>query len=364
MTGAAQSEIDGRADDGFAAWLAASGGTVAVTTYQAGKVVFLGWDGTRVTMLPRDFDRPMGLASAGPRLVLATRHAVTLFADAPLLAPDFRPDGNVRYNALFLPRVTYYTGDLSTRDVAIAADGVWLCSARFSCLARLSPDVNFVPAWRPPFVSEVVPEDRCHLNGLCLSDGRPVYVTCLGETDARHGWRDGKSTGGVVVHVPTGEVVARGLSMPHSPRLHEGRLWVLNSGAGEVGVVDPSTGRFEAVAELPGYVRGLCPVGPSVLVGLCQIRERHLFGGLPVRARHPQLLCGMAVLDTRTGRRVGLFEFTAGVHEVFEVRFLPGVRRGMIVGPEKEQARQALTAPDFAYWLRPENQEPVHLDPK
>lgn len=355
--------IDGRADDGFARWLATSGGTVAVTTYQAGKVVLLGADGDRVSMLPRQFDKPMGLATDGPRLALATRHAVTLFTDAPLLAPDYRADRVVRYDALFLPRVSYHTGDLNTHDLAFAPDGLWICATRFSCLARLGSEFSFVPAWKPPFVSDVVPEDRCHLNGLCLLDGRPEYVTCLGTTDAPGAWRAAKADGGVVVHVPSGEVIARGLSMPHSPRLHGGRLWVLNSGRGEVGVVDPKAGRFEPVAGLPGYVRGLCPVGPWLLVGLCQIRERHIFGGLPVQSAHAQLLSGVAVLDARTGRAVGLFQFTAGVQEVFEVRFLPGVRRGMIVGPEKEQAKQAFTAPEFAYWLRPENELPLAAEP-
>ena len=352
------------ADAGFAGWIAAFPGAVAVTTYQAGKVVLFGWDGSRVTVLPRHFDKPMGLAVAPPapgrpaRLALATRHVVTLFADAPLLAPDFFPDRREAYDALYLPRVSYHTGDLNAHDLAFAADGLWAVNTRFGCLARLSDEYSFVPAWKPPFVTELAPEDRCHLNGLCVAGGRPRYVTALGETDTPGGWRAGKATGGVVVDTDTGAVVVRGLAMPHSPRWHQDRLWVLNSGAGELLAVDPRDGRAETVAALPGYLRGLAFAGPHALVGLCQVRERHIFGGLPVQSRFPRLRCGVALVDLRSGRPAGLLEFTAGCTELFEVAVLPGPRRLMITNLDREETRQAFPAPGFAYWLRPANELP------
>ena len=153
--------------------------------------------------------------------------------------------------------------------------------------------------------------------------------------------------------VESGEVLVRGLSMPHSPRWHDGSVWVLNSGVGELWRVDPRGGRHEVICALPAYLRGLCFVGPYALVGMCTIRETHIFGGLPVQARHARLLCGVAVIDTRSGATVGSFEFASGCTEVYDVQFLPGVHRPMIVNPEREQARQAFTAPDFSYWLRP-----------
>jgi uncharacterized protein (TIGR03032 family) len=344
--------------DGFAAWLAGTDGSVALTTYQAGKVVLAGWDGHRVTVLPRDFDKPMGLAADGPRLLLATRHEVILLADAPALARDFRPEDPGRYDALYLPRVRYCTGDLNVHDVAFGRGGPWVCATRFSCLARLSPEYSSVPAWHPPFVSAVVPEDRCHLNGLAVADGVPRYVTCLGETDTPGGWRPGKAGGGVLVDVADGSVRLRGLSMPHSPRWHGGRLWLLDSGRGELVVADPGAGAREVVCGLPGYLRGLCLVGPYALVGLCQIRERHIFGGLPVQQRHAKLLCGVAVVDARTGGTVGLLEFTAGCQEIFDVAWLPGVRRPMLLNPTHPAQMEAFTAPDFSYWLRPANRLP------
>jgi uncharacterized protein (TIGR03032 family) len=202
----------------------------------------------------------------------------------------------------------------------------------------------------------VVPEDRCHLNGLAMVGGAPGYVTCLGATDDVGGWRENKAAGGVVVDVRSNEVVLRGLSMPHSPRWYKDQLWLLNSGAGELWAADVKTGRHVVVCALPAYLRGLSFAGPYALIGMCQIRERHIFGGLPVQQKHPRLLCGVAVVDLRSGAVAGMFEFTGGVQELFEVQFLPDVHRPMIVGPEKQQAREAFTAPDFSYWLRPSNE--------
>jgi uncharacterized protein (TIGR03032 family) len=161
----------------FATWLQQANSTVAATTYQAGKVVFLSWDGQQVSLLARQFDKPMGLTVNGSQMALGTRHHVTLLADAPLLARDYLPEHPGRYDGLFLPRVSYHTGDLNVHDLAFGKAGLWLVNTRFSCLAGLSHSHCFVPRWKPPFVSEIAPEDRCHLNGLAMVDGEPRFVT-------------------------------------------------------------------------------------------------------------------------------------------------------------------------------------------
>ncbi|MBN2021738.1 MAG: TIGR03032 family protein [Pirellulales bacterium] len=349
-------QITCAAGDGFVAWMAAARGSVVVSTYQAGKVAALGWDGARVTLLMREFDKPLGMAARDGRMVLATRNDVWFLANAPLLAPDYLEDQPGRYDALYLPRATYHTGDVNAHDVAFGRDGLVVVNSRFSCLSHLSTDHSFTPTWRPPFVTDLVPEDRCHLNGLAMVDGRPKYVTALGTTDAPGAWREKKATGGVVIDVETSEIVARGLAMPHSPRWHAGRLWLLNSGEGALVVVDPATGRCETVCRLPGYLRGLSFVGRHALVGLCQIREKHLFGGLPVQTQWDRLRCGVAVVDLEAGREVGLFEFTQGCEELYDVHFLPGALRPMILNLDKPAARQAMTNPESSYWLRPSSE--------
>jgi uncharacterized protein (TIGR03032 family) len=193
--------------------------------------------------------------------------------------------------------------------------------------------------------------------------GRPKYVTALGATDTPGGWRENKASGGVLIDVETGQVVVDSLSMPHSPRWHEGRLWVLNSGTGELLAVDPETGRYEVVCGLPGYVRGLCLAGPFALVGMCKIREKHIFGGLPIQQRLERLTCGVAVVDLRGGSLLGLFEFTSGCEELYDVQFLPGVRRPTILNLDKPAVYEAVTNPDSSYWLRASQQRPVDGPP-
>jgi len=341
----------------FVGWLAEAGGSLAVSTYQAGKVAMIGFDGRQVSLLMRQFDKPLGLAVRGNRVALATRYDLWMFANAPPLAYDYLENEPGRYDALFLPRTTYHTGDLHTHDLAFADDGLWLVNTRFSCLCRLSCDFSFEPVWKPAFVSDVVPEDRCHLNGLGVCGGRPRWVTALGTTDTPGGWRENKACGGVLIDVDSNEVVTGGLSMPHSPRWHEGRLWLLNSGAGELLCVDPESGERTVVCRLNGYLRGLCFVGPFAVVGLSKIREKHIFGGLPVQERAAgPLQCGVAVVDTRRGEPVGLFEYTAGCEEIYDVQYLPGIFRPTILNLDKPAVREAITNPESSFWLRKSNE--------
>jgi uncharacterized protein (TIGR03032 family) len=345
----------------FANWISQANGSLAVTTYQAGKVVLIGWDPklNQVTLLPRDFDKPMGLARTvnAKRLALATRHSVVLLADAPLLAQDYLEDQKGKYGALYLPRAEYFTGDLNIHDLGFDAHKhLWLVNTRFSCLSRLSDEHSFLPDCKPPFISEIVPEDRCHLNGLAMVNGRPKYVTCLGESNTVGGWRDNKASGGILIDIESNEIVLRGLSMPHSPRWHDKKLYLLNSGAGELWSFDPQSKSHQIICQLPGYLRGLSFTGNFALVGLCQIREKHIFGGLPVQQREKKLLCGVAIIDLNTNQQVAFFEFTAGVQELYEVLFLSEMHRPMILNREREATREAFTAPAFSYWLRPSSE--------
>ncbi len=350
-----QSRIECRIDPQFAQWQSQLPGSLAITTYQAGKLALLGWRDGQSHLMMRQFTKPMGLAVGPDKLALATQHEITLFANASLLANHFIPQQPGKYDALFLPRATYFTGDLNVHDLSFAEDGLWFVNTRFSCLSALSKDFSFVPRWKPDFVSEIVPEDRCHLNGLAVVDGKPKYVTCLGESDEVGGWRARKANGGALIDVQTNQVVLRHLSMPHSPRWHDGRLWLLNSGAGELLTLDPVSGQVDVVCGLPAYLRGLCLIGRYAVIGLCQIREKHIFGGLPVQQKHSRLMSGLAVVDLPTGKLVGTFEFTSGCTEIYDVQYLHHFRCANILNASHESTRQAFTAPSFAYWLRPEN---------
>jgi uncharacterized protein (TIGR03032 family) len=329
--------------DSFVALLQQLGSSLLVSTYQANKLLVARVAGAGLSMLVRTFDRPMGLAVAGRRLAIGTRKEVWFLRDAPDIAPRMEPAGH--HDACFLPRLSHVTGDLGIHEIAWATDELWLVSTRFSCLATLHPDYSFVPRWRPSFVTALAAEDRCHLNGVAVVGGTPRYVTALGTTDVRDGWRAEKPHGGCVMDVPSGEFVTRGLSMPHSPRWHDGRLWLLESGTGQLVLVDQATGRRQRVAELPGFARGLALSGPYAFVGLSKIRKTSAMDGVPLAERREQLKCGVAVVDLRNGQVIGMLEFQTAVEEIFDVQLLPGLRFPEVIGFQQETIQHTFVVP-------------------
>ncbi|HEX5102183.1 MAG TPA: TIGR03032 family protein [Pirellulaceae bacterium] len=316
--------------DSFVELLQQLGATLLVTTYQANKLLAVRACENGLSTLVRTFDRPMGLAVDGSRLALGTRKEVWFFRNASDIAPKIDPLG--KHDACFLPRSSHVTGDVGIHEIAYAGGELWLVSTRFSCLATLHPDYSFVPRWRPPFITALAAEDRCHLNGLAMVEGRPTFVTALGTTDQRDGWRANKPQGGCIIDVTSGEFVARGLSMPHSPRWHNGQLWVLESGTGTLLRVDLITGKAETIARMPGFARGLALCGPWALVGLSKIRPTSAMDGVPLASRRNELKCGISVVDLRNGQTFALLEFQSAVEEIFDIQLLPGLHFPEIVG--------------------------------
>lgn len=329
---------------GLAELLEVNGISLLVSTYQAGKLMAVRGSQGKISTLLRSFDRPMGLALRGNRdLALGTRYQTWLFRNAPDIAIQLDPPG--KYDACFIPRLCFVTGDIRGHEMAWVGDELWIVNTHFSCLCTLHADYSFIPRWRPPFVSEMTPEDRCHLNGLVVLDGKPKYATALGETNTKDGWRPNKASGGILIDIPSGEIVCRGLSMPHSPRVYAGRLWILNSGTGGLGLIDPATGKHETVIELPGFTRGVAFFGPYAFVGTSMIRETSQFGGLPIAAKRPELKCGLWVVDLRTGQVVQFMQFEAGVEEIFAVEVLPGMRFPEILGFQQDTVQGAFLIP-------------------
>ena len=329
--------------DSFAALLQQLGASLLVSTYQANKLIAVRASGSGLSTLVRTFDRPMGLAVDSGRLAIGTRKEIWFLRNAPDIAPQIEPAGT--HDACFLPRTSHVTGDIGVHEIAWAGEELWLVSTRFSCLCTLDPDYSFVPRWRPPFITALAAEDRCHFNGLALVAGQPGFVTALGTTDTRDGWRADKPHGGCIMDVPSGEFVTRGLSMPHSPRWHDNRLWVLESGTGSVVHVDRATGQRETVAQLPGFARGMAMVGPWAFVGLSKIRPTSAMDGVPLATRRNELKCGIAVIDLRSGQTAAFLEFQTAVEEIFDVQILPGLRFPEVMGFQKDAINHTFVVP-------------------
>jgi uncharacterized protein (TIGR03032 family) len=307
------------------------GATVILTAPHSGNLILVAVAGGKPAISFHTFERVMGVAADPDVLAVCTRSEVWFARNAPDIAAKLEPRGH--HDACYLTRACHYTADVQGHEAAWAGGEVWLVNTLFNCLCTLHDRYSFAPRWRPPFITQLVPEDRCHLNGLAVAGGRPAYVTAAAETDVRQGWRPVKGTGGCVIDVATGETVVRGLCMPHSPRVAGGRLYLTDSGTGRLVSADVTSGRVETVAAVPGFARGLAVCGTLAFVGLSRIRPTSDMTGLPVAAHPDRLTCGLAVVDLNAGRVVADLTFTSPVDEIFDVQLLPGVRRPFLAGP-------------------------------
>lgn len=332
-----------RVSPGFRDWLVAQRISLAVSTYQSGRLFLIGpGPGPRLWISQRAFPRSMGLWSDTQSLWLASAFQLWRLENA--LEAGQRQAGCDR---LFVPRAAFTTGDVDAHDVAVEASGrVVLVSSRFSCLATLSPGWSIQPFWQPWFVTRMAPDDRCHLNGVALVGGRCRYVTVCGQTDAPEAWRAVREEGGAVLDVDGNEPLATGLSMPHSPRFDGSRLWLLESGRGRLGWIDPSGGRFEPVAFCPGYARGLAFSGRYAVVGVSKPRRGRTFVGLPLddelARRRERARCGLLVIDRDSGRLAHWLQIVSGTDELYDVVLLPDVSQPRALACTAQEVRHRI----------------------
>jgi uncharacterized protein (TIGR03032 family) len=309
----------------------------------------------------------MGLYAHNSSLYMSSLYQLWRLENA--LEPGQIADG---YDAVYVPQVGYITGDLDIHDVVLVEPpqppkhrgeqqvepqfpslnngrlgGVVFVNTLFSCLATISETKSFVPFWKPPFISKLAAEDRCHLNGLAMRDGQPRYVTAVSQSDVADGWRDKRKDGGCVMDISTNQAIATGLSMPHSPRWYKDKLWLLNSGRGEFGYLDLERGVFEAVAFCPGYLRGLSFCGDFAVVGISKPRHNKTFSGLALdeqlQAKQAQARCGLLVIDLRSGDIVHSLRIEGVVEELYDVQVLPGVRQPMAIGLKTDEIRRVIS---------------------
>ncbi|SEH04472.1 TIGR03032 family protein [Candidatus Venteria ishoeyi] len=327
-------------DPEFAALISHLGCTLALSTYQANKLILLSAQGEKLTQLPRSFNQPMGLAVSEKYLAVAQRKKITILSNAPKPASEYPRHADTDDN-LFLPRATYYTGDLNIHDLAWGKTGLWAVNTHFSCLSLMDKDYSFTPHWQPPFIHRLTPHDHCHLNGLAMHEGQPRYVTALGDTDTPGGWRENKLKGGVLVDVDSGETVTKGLAMPHSPRFYDNTLYLLKSAHGSLLQIDTDSGKAHELARLPGFARGMARCGEYLFIGLSKLRGSG-FSDLPIAKG--KLFSGIVAFHLPSGKIVGSLYYLKGCEEVYDVQVLSGLSRPGILDVQGEGFRQALSA--------------------
>ncbi|MEM8943910.1 MAG: TIGR03032 family protein [Planctomycetota bacterium] len=327
--------------------------SLLVTTYQAGKLVVLRNDQGVLNTHFRNFHKPMGLAVQGGKLAVGCNIDIWEFHNVPAVCQKLdeaeeNKETGFKHDTCFMPRRSHTTGDVQIHEMAWVDGELWFANTAFSCLATRSDINSFEPRWRPKFVTELLPGDSCHLNGLAMRDGRVRYVTALGETNEPGGWRQNKRDGGLLIDVDANEIVTRGLSMPHSPRWYRNQLWILESGNGGIGTIDLATGKYQEVAQLPGFTRGLSFLGPLAFIGLSQVRESAVFSGIPLVERLEERTCGVWVVNIETGETVAFCRFEDAVQEIFAVEVLSGCRFPDLINHDAELIGRSYVLDDAA----------------
>lgn len=310
--------VGGTASDSFVGHLGASGGYLAVSSYRDNLVAIISAPAGRLRVELVPFDKPMGISFTTELAIVAERERIVVLSNVGPVPNSTGADPAV--DALYVIRAAYHVGPVQPHDVWQAPSGeIAFVNTWYSCLAQVDHRASFVSTWRPAFISQTRPEDRCHLNAVALVAGEPTHVSALGEADDYEGWRARKRDGGVLISVKTGEPVLRGLCMPHTPRWIAGRLWLLNSGRGELVDCGPNAEDHTVVAQVPGFARGLAELSDVVAIGTSTARHAD-FNGVPVLA---QARCGITLLDKRSGLDAGRLDFTAGIGEIYDVAFVP-----------------------------------------
>lgn len=330
---------------GFSTWLAQRNMSLAFTTYQVGKLFFIGTDeDDKMWVFNRDVGRCLGMAVSDNSLWVSSDLQVYRFENA-MQSGQKTDEG---YDAVYVPQASFFTGDLDIHDFTISDKGEPIfVNTLFNCLATVSTTHSFVPVWKPEFISRLAAEDRCHLNGMTLVDGVPGYVTAISDSDTFDGWRDQRDSGGIVIDVRTNGVVCEGLSMPHSPRWHDGKLWLHNSGAGEFGYVDMVSKTFVPVCFCPGYLRGLSFHEGYAIMGLSKPRDNKTFSGLALddelATRKIAPRCGLYIVDLKTGDIIHSLTIGGIVSELYDVCVLPGIKQPVMIGPTSPDLRKTIS---------------------
>ena len=322
------------------------GTSLLITTYQAGQLILARADGPTLNTHFVGLRKPMGLAVDRDRLFVGTETGIREFRNVP--AASTKLDPPQRHDAVYVLRNHHVTANIDIHEMAFSGAECWYVNTLFSCLCTLDHEHSFVPRWRPRFITGLAPEDRCHLNGVAMVAGQPKFLTALAATDTPQGWRANKKDGGVLIDYASREPVVRGLSMPHSPRWHRGRLWVLESGRGSLATVDLASGKIETLARVPGFTRGLDFIGRLAFVGLSQLRETNAFTDIPITDDNSERLSGVWVVDIETARTVAFLKFSRAVQEIFAVQTLRGALFPALIDEDDALLKTTYVLPDAA----------------
>lgn len=335
----------------FVHWLQRYDISLAFSSYQLGKFFLIGRHPPNgLSTFQRNFSRCMGIATdpVNDVIYLSTSYQIWKFKNCLLPGDDYSG-----YDRMYSPQTCYFTGQTDIHDMALNSAGELIyVNTLFSCLAKLNAEHTFQPLWKPHFVTKLAPEDRCHLNGLAMQDGQPRYVSYFSQTNSPQGWRDYKKNGGGIIDIMTNEIICDGLSMPHSPRIYQNKLWVLNSGTGHLGYIDITNGQFQEVIFLPGYLRGLQFIENYAIVGLSHLREKSIIEAEQlennIKKSNETPHCGIYIIDCQTGTLIHQLELSGSLAEIYDIAILHHIKKPMTIGIEEDHIQRIVSIPETA----------------
>jgi uncharacterized protein (TIGR03032 family) len=328
--------------------------SLVISTYQAGKLIFLSPQNDNSLMqLTRTFSKPMGIAFSEndqSRLALACKDEIITFANAPELGYHY-PAKPATYDSFYIPRLTYHTGPLDIHDLRWGLGGLYAVNTLFSCIVSFDGLYNFKPYWKPNFISELLPEDSCHLNGMAMQNGKPRYTTAFGRYNTAMGWKEKVGSGGILIDIESNEIILENLPMPHSPRFHDGKLYMLFSATGEVVKVDIKKRNYETIARIDGFVRGMDFCGDYLFVCLSRLREKSSsFGKLSIGDKASY--AGISVIHLPTGKSVGAIRYHTSVEEIYDLQVLPEKIRPNILNTIRPDYKMGIVIPGNSFWAK------------
>lgn len=326
--------------------------SLAISTYQAGKIVFISAkDEHHLVQLPRTFNRAMGMAIHEDQLAIAVKDEVVLLTNAPELARTYPKNPGI-YDALFVPQVIYNTGQVDLHDLHWGQNHkLWGVNTSFSCLVTMSDRFSWQPEWKPHFIDKLVSEDRCHLNGLAMRNDAPAFVTALGGQNTIQGWRQTLPQGGILMDVIKNEIILDGLAMPHSPRLYDDALYILLSATGQLIKVDVINKSYKVLKEIDGFTRGMAKIGDYLFIGISKLRPNSSnFRDLEIarKAMH----AGVKILHLPTCSLVAELNYQTSVDEIYDVQVLPDILRPGILNTMTPMYKYGLSIPGATYWAK------------
>jgi len=314
-----------------------------------GKVIIVSpKNDSELNQIPIALKKPMGIALNENNLAIGTFDDVMIYSKSNQLAKTFPKEPN-KYDQFFVPRAKLYTGGLDIHDLHYGNGGLWGVNTLFSCICKFDFKYNFTPKWMPRFITQVVPEDRCHLNGMAMLDGYPRYVTALSQTNTAKGWKKIKLQSGVLIDVETNQVVSEGLSMPHAPRVVNGQVFFQESATGKISMYNPETKQTKVVAEIFEFIRGMRFHKNHIFIGLSKVRKSNsAFGDLPVREASKR--AGLKILSYPHFDTLSELYYNESVEEIYDVQVISNAQLPAIIQPYNEFHNQSVITPRFAFW--------------